>query len=137
MEVNNKIGKLHHMAFVSPDCEKLLKTYQDMLGQGTVENLDSVLPETIFRVLNVNGMKYEFFTPTGEKSFMYQYLQDYPKGGIHHICYAVDNIEEATKDLVNKGYTVSGPMGTATNNNKYQFFQPNDFGNIQIELLQC
>ena len=86
------IGKLNHVAIVVPDLQVAAAIYRDTLGATLSEEID--LPEhgvtTIF--VELPNTKIELLLPLGDDSPIAKFLEKNPSGGIHHICYEVDDI---------------------------------------------
>ncbi|MGB1539984.1 MAG: VOC family protein, partial [Rickettsiales bacterium] len=89
------IGKLNHVAIAVPDLNRAVAQYRDQLGAEVSEALD--LPEhgvtTVF--VNLPNTKIELLYPLGENSPIAGFLAKNPSGGIHHLCYEVENILQA------------------------------------------
>ncbi|MET0092317.1 MAG: methylmalonyl-CoA epimerase, partial [Sedimenticola sp.] len=97
------IGKLNHVAIAVPDLEAGTAIYRDTLGAKVSEPLS--LPEhgvtTVF--VELPNTKIELLHPLGENSPIAKYLEKNPSGGIHHVCYEVDDIEVAAARMKESG----------------------------------
>ena len=88
------IGRLNHIAIAVPDLEEASKIYRDTLGAKVSEPVP--LPEhgvtTVF--VDLPNTKIELIEPLGEQSPISAFIEKHPKGGMHHLCYEVDDIYE-------------------------------------------
>jgi methylmalonyl-CoA/ethylmalonyl-CoA epimerase len=89
------IGRLNHVAIAVPDLAAAAAKYRDTLGAEISAPLP--LPEhgvtTVF--VNLPNSKIELLEPLGENSPIAKFLERNPGGGIHHLCYEVDDIRAA------------------------------------------
>ncbi len=132
------IGKLNHIAIAVPDLELAVKTYQVTLGAAISAPL--ALPEhgvtTVF--INLPNTKIELLHPLGEESPIATFLQRNPAGGMHHICFEVDDIEVAKEHLITEGARLlgGGIPRTGAHNKPVLFLHPKDFMGTLIEIEQ-
>lgn len=132
------IGRLNHVAIVVPDLEAAAATYRDVLGAKVSAAAD--LPDhgvtTVF--VELPNTKIELLHPFGDGSPIASYLERHPSGGMHHVCYEVDDILAARDRLVAEGARVLGD-GEPTNgahDKPVLFLHPKDFQGTLIELEQ-
>lgn len=132
------IGKLNHVAIVVPDLESATATYRDLLGAEVSTPQD--LPEHGVRVVFVelDNTKIELLLPLGESSPVAKFLEKNTNGGMHHLCYEVDDIEAARDKLVNAGARVLGDGNpkTGAHGKPVLFLHPKDFCGTLVELEQ-
>ena len=132
------IGRLNHVAIAVPDLGAASALYRGMLGAKVSEPLD--LPEhgvtTVFVALP--NTKLELLHPLGEGSPIAGFLAKNPAGGIHHLCYEVDDILAARDRLVAEGARVlgDGEPRTGAHGKPVLFLHPKDFCGTLIELEQ-
>lgn len=133
------IGRLNHVAIAVPDIEAAAKIYRNMLG-ATVS--DSVAqPDhgvtTVF--IELPNTKIELLEPLGEDSPIAAFLARNEAGGIHHICYEVDDIALARDRLVKGGARVlgSGEPKIGAHGKPVLFLHPKDFCGTLVELEQA
>ena len=102
------IGALNHVAIAVPSLEAGLKVYQGALGAQVSQPQD--LPEHGVRVVFVTleTTKIELLEAFGENSPLTGFLERNPAGGIHHICYEVEDILAARDQLIKSGLRVLG-----------------------------
>lgn len=132
------IGRLNHVAIVVPDLEAAVATYRDVLGAAVSEAAD--LPDhgvtTVF--VELPNTKIELLHPLGDGSPIASYLDRNPSGGMHHVCYEVDDILAARDRLVAEGARVlgDGEPRTGAHDKPVLFLHPKDFQGTLIELEQ-
>jgi methylmalonyl-CoA/ethylmalonyl-CoA epimerase len=132
------IGRLNHVAIAVPDLDAAVATYRDVLG-GTV-SAPLPLPDhgvtTVF--VELPNTKIELLHPLGDGSPIASYLQRNPSGGIHHVCYEVDDILAARDRLKAEGARVlgDGEPKTGAHDKPVLFLHPKDFHGTLIELEQ-
>ena len=130
------IGKLNHVAIVVPDLLDATNRYRDMLGATVSEPLD--LPEhgvtTVF--VQLPNTKIELLHPLGSDSPIARFLEKNAGGGMHHLCYEVENIIAARDKLLASGVRVlgDGEPKTGAHGKPVLFLHPKDFSATLIEL---
>lgn len=132
------IGRLNHVAIAVPDLEAATTRWRDVLG-ATVSAPQS-LPEHGVTVVFVDSgnTKIELLEPLGAESPIQKYIDRNPDGGMHHMCFEVDDILAARDQLVAEGARVLGD-GTpkiGAHNKPVLFLHPKDFTGTLIELEQ-
>jgi methylmalonyl-CoA/ethylmalonyl-CoA epimerase len=132
------IGKLNHVAIVVPDLTAATSLYRDTLG-ATVSAPVS-LPEhgvtTVF--VELPNTKIELLEPLGSSSPIARFLDKNPSGGLHHLCYEVEDIIAARDKLAATGARVlgNGEPKNGAHNKPVLFLHPKDFCGTLIELEQ-
>lgn len=133
------IGNLNHVAIVVPDLDKAVNTYRHALGAKVSDPND--LPEHGVRVVFVElpNTKIELLLPIGENSPVAKFLERNPDGGMHHICYEVEDILVARDKLVAEGARVlgHGEPKNGAHGKPVLFLHPKDFCGVLVELEQC
>jgi methylmalonyl-CoA/ethylmalonyl-CoA epimerase len=133
------IGRLNHVALAVPDLIAASAYYRDVLG-GDV-SAPHALPEHGVRVVFVAlpNTKIELLEPLGDNSPIASFLAKAPSGGMHHICYEVDDIEAARTQLVAVGARVLGDGKTkiGAHGKPVLFLHPKDSFGTLIELEQA
>lgn len=132
------IGKLNHVAIVVPDLAAASGIYRQTLGADVSEPVD--LPDhgvtTVF--INLPNTKIELLHPLGDNSPVAKFLQNNPSGGMHHVCYEVDDIYAARDKLVKEGARILGspePKNGA-HGKPVLFLHPKDFCGTLVEIEQ-
>jgi methylmalonyl-CoA/ethylmalonyl-CoA epimerase len=131
------LGRLNHVAIAVKDAEKAAKIYGAL---GAEVSPAVPLPEhgviTVF--VTLPNTKIEFIQPLGEASPIAKFLERNPDGGIHHICYEVDDIRAAREALKTAGARVlgDGEPKIGAHGKPVLFLHPKDFSGTLIELEQ-
>jgi methylmalonyl-CoA/ethylmalonyl-CoA epimerase len=132
------IVNLNHVAIVVPNLDKAVDTYRYALGAKTSEPKD--LPEHGVRVVFVElaNTKIELLLPIGVSSPVAKFLERNPDGGMHHICYEVDDLLAARDKLVAEGARVlgQGEPKIGAHGKPVLFLHPKDFCGTLVELEQ-
>jgi methylmalonyl-CoA/ethylmalonyl-CoA epimerase len=133
------IGRLNHVAIATSDIAAAAKIYRDTLGakvSAPVAQPDHGVT-TIF--VELPNTKIELLEPLGEDSPIAKFLQKNPAGGIHHVCYEVDDIIAARDRMRAAGATVTGTgePRIGAHGKPVIFLHPKDFIGTLIELEQA
>jgi methylmalonyl-CoA/ethylmalonyl-CoA epimerase len=133
------IGRLNHVAIAVSDLDAASRRYRELLG---VEVSAPVAqPEhgvtTVF--ITLPNSKIELIAPLGDASPIANFLARQPDGGIHHVCYEVDDIGAARDRLQAKGARVlgDGKPTIGAHGKPVLFLHPKDFCGTLIELEQA
>ncbi len=133
------IGKLNHVAIAVPDLGAAAAVYRDTLGARVSEA--EALPEHGVTVVFVDlgNTRVELMAPLGEDSPIAGFLEKNPSGGMHHVCYEVDDILKARDKLKHQGVRVlgDGEPKTGAHGKPVLFLHPKDFAGTLIELEQA
>ncbi len=133
------IGRLNHVAIAVPDLEAAAAQYRGALGArvGAVQDEPDHGVRVIF--IELPNTKIELLHPLGEGSPIAGFLEKNPSGGIHHICYEVDDILAARDKLQAEGTRVlgSGEPKIGAHGKPVLFLHPKDFTGTLIELEQA
>ena len=128
------IGKLNHIAIVVPDLEAASALYRDTLGAQVSAATD--VPEhgvtTVF--VTLPNTKIELLHPLGDQSPIANFLTKNPAGGMHHLCYEVEDIKAAAAKLKADGARALGEIKTGAHGKPVLFLHPKDFCGTLIEL---
>ncbi|MBB3998058.1 methylmalonyl-CoA epimerase [Aureimonas pseudogalii] len=130
------IGCLNHVAIAVPDLTRGIAFYRDILG-ATVSGVQP-LPEHGVSVAFVllDNSRIELVTPLGEASPLADFLLRQPTGGLHHVCYEVDDLDAALVQLVERGIRIlgDGRPKTGAHGLPVVFLHPKDCGGTLIEI---
>ena len=133
------LGRLNHVAIAVPDLAAAAAIYRDTLGASVSET--QALPEHGVTVVfvNVGNTKIELLEPLGENSPIAAFLDKNPSGGMHHLCYEVDDILAARDRLRASGARVlcDGNPKTGAHGKPVLFLHPKDFTGTLVELEQA
>lgn len=132
------IGRLNHVAIVVPDLAVAAETYRTTLGATVSAPLD--LPDhgvtTVF--VELPNTKIELLHPFGEGSTIAKFLSNNPSGGIHHVCYEVEDIIGARDKLKADGLRVlgDGEPKIGAHGKPVLFLHPKDLFGTLVEIEQ-
>ncbi len=133
------IGKLNHVAIVVPDLTAATAVYRDTLGAkvSAATPLPAHGVTTVF--VSLPNTKIELLEPLGDDSPIAAFLARNPSGGMHHLCYEVDDIRAARDRLVAAGARVlgNGEPKNGAHDRPVLFLHPKDFCGTLIELEQA
>jgi methylmalonyl-CoA/ethylmalonyl-CoA epimerase len=133
------IGRLNHVAIAVRDLAASISVYRDTLGAKVSDVL--LQPEHGVRVVFIElpNTKIELLEPMGEGSPIAKFLERNADGGIHHICYEVDDIISARDKLLAQGARVlgTGEPRTGAHGKPVLFLHPKDFCGTLVELEQA
>lgn len=133
------IGRLNHVAIAVPDIEKAARVYRETLGAGVSDAVPQ--PEhgvtTVFILLP--NTKIELLEPLGANSPIAKFLERNPDGGMHHLCYEVDDIIAARDQLKRQGARVlgDGEPRIGAHGKPVLFLHPKDFFGTLVEIEQA
>ena len=132
------IGKLNHVAIAVPDLDQAVRVYRDVLGAEI--SAPHELPEhgvtAVF--VNLNNTSIELMQPLGDASPIRKFLENHTKGGLHHVCYEVEDIFAARDQLIGEGMAIigDGEPYIGAHDKLVIFLHPKDFLGTLIELEQ-
>jgi methylmalonyl-CoA/ethylmalonyl-CoA epimerase len=133
------IGRLNHVAIAVRDIAKAAAVYRETLGA----EVSAQVPQpdhgvtTVF--ITLPNTKIELLEPLGADSPIAKFLERNPDGGIHHLCYEVDDIIAARDQLKAKGARVlgSGEPRIGAHGKSVLFLHPKDFCGTLVEIEQA
>ncbi|MGV2978802.1 methylmalonyl-CoA epimerase [Camelimonas sp. ID_303_24] len=132
------IGRLNHVAIAVKDIEAATRVYKETLGATVSAKVPQ--PEhgvyTVF--VELPNTKIELLEPLGDDSTIQKFVDKNPDGGIHHVCYEVEDIIAARDQLVAKGARVlgGGEPKIGAHGKPVLFLHPKDFCGTLVELEQ-
>jgi len=130
------IGRINHIAIAVPDLECAAKFYAEVFGATVSPPVP--MPEhgvtTVF--VKLPNAKIELLQPLGDQSPIIGFLQRNQAGGIHHVCYEVEDIYAARDKLNDNGLTVigDGEPRIGAHNKPVLFLHPQDCFGTLVEL---
>ncbi|HWW46813.1 MAG TPA: methylmalonyl-CoA epimerase [Xanthobacteraceae bacterium] len=133
------LGRLNHVAIAVRDAKQAAKIYGVAFGaeiSGAVPLLEHGVT-TVFATLP--NTKIEFIEPLGDASPIAKFIERNPDGGIHHVCYEVDDIIATRDRLVEEGARVlgDGQPKIGAHGKPVLFLHPKDFSGALVEIEQA
>ena len=132
------IGRLNHVAIAVPDLEVAADQYRTALGATVGAPQDEPDHGVTVIIIELPNTKIELLYPLGEDSPINGFLEKNPAGGIHHVCYEVEDIIAARDHLKENGARVlgSGEPKIGAHGKPVLFLHPKDFNGCLVELEQ-
>lgn len=133
------IGRLNHVAIAVPDLAAATALYRDTLGAKVSEPQAEPDHGVTVVFIELPNTKVELLEPLGDGSPIQNFLDKQPSGGIHHICYEVDDILVARDKLKDEGARVlgSGEPKIGAHGKPVLFLHPKDFNGTLVELEEA
>ena len=134
------LGRLNHVAIAVPDIDKAAEVYRSTFVMGAKVSGRVAQPDhgvtTVF--VELPNTKIELLEPLGDNSPIANFLKKNPSGGIHHVCYEVEDIMAARDQMIAKGATITGTgqPKIGAHGKPVIFMHPKDFNGTLIELEQ-
>lgn len=132
------IGRLNHVAIAVKDLAAATALYRDTLGARVSQPLPQPEHGVTVVFVELPNTKIELLEPLGEGSPVAKFLERNADGGIHHICYEVDDILAARDRLKEQGARVlgTGEPRIGAHGKPVLFLHPKDFNGCLVELEQ-
>lgn len=133
------IGRLNHVAIAVPDLAAATALYRDTLGARVSQAMPQPKHGVTVVFVELPNTKIELLHPLGDASPIASFLERNPSGGIHHVCYEVDDILAARDHLKARGARVlgNGEPKIGAHDKPVLFLHPKDFVGTLIELEQA
>ena len=130
-----QITKINHVAIVVSDIDGALSFWRDALGLDLhhVEDVPSQKSQVAF--LPLGESEVELVRPTSDDSGVAKFLAE-RGGGMHHLCFEVDDIDGMLENLKAKGVRLIGEGATQLEGRKVAFVHPKSAGGVLVELYQ-
>ena len=110
-----KLGRLNHIGVATPSIEESISYYRDVMGAGRIRDP---------------------FEPLGEDSPIHGFLAKNPAGGQHHLCYEVEDIDEARSWFEGLGKRILGPTRIGAHGSPIFFLHPKDMMGQLTEIME-
>jgi methylmalonyl-CoA/ethylmalonyl-CoA epimerase len=133
------IGRLNHVAIAVPDLAAATATYRDTLGAEVSAPLAQPEHGVTVVFVTLANSKVELLEPLGPASPIAAFLERHPAGGVHHLCFEVDDIVAARERLAAAGARVlgDGEPKLGAHGKPVIFLHPKDFCGTLVELEQA
>ena len=132
------IGRLNHVGVATPSIEASVRMYREMLGATDFSETFAMQEQGVWVCfVNLPNSQIELIEPIDETSPVAAFLGKNPRGGQHHVCFEVPDIEAARDDMVAKGATVlnDGKPRIGAHGVPVIFVHPKDMGGVLVELM--
>jgi methylmalonyl-CoA/ethylmalonyl-CoA epimerase len=132
------IGRLNHVAIAVPDLAAASRLYAETLGAKVSAPMAQPAHGVTVVFVELPNTKIELLEPLGENSPIQAFLDRNPSGGMHHVCYEVDDIYAARDRLKGQGVRVlgDGEPKIGAHDKPVLFLHPKDFAGTLVELEQ-
>jgi methylmalonyl-CoA/ethylmalonyl-CoA epimerase len=132
------LGRLNHVAIVVPDLAAATALYRDTMGATVSEAVDQPAHGVTTVFIELPNTKIELLHPLGENSPVATFLAKNPSGGMHHVCYEVEDIEAAVAQVTAGGMRVlgDGKPRIGAHGKPVVFLHPKDACGTLVELEQ-
>ena len=140
-----KLGRLNHIGVATPSIADSVAYYREVMGATSIARKPFDLPEQGVKVCFVdtpgqndgtNGTQIELIEPLGPDSTLTGFLAKNPAGGQHHLCYEVENIEEARAWFEGLGKRILGPTRIGAHGTPIFFLHPKDMMGQLTEIME-
>ena len=131
------IGPLNHVGIAVPSIEVAAKVYKNLYGVVNITEPGELLAQGVrFCFVNLPNSQIELIEPLGENSPIDNFLVKNPKGGQHHVCFEVDDVHLAKKEMEEKGAKVLNEPRIGAHGTLVIFVHPKDSSGVLIELME-
>ncbi len=133
------IGRFNHVAIAVPDLAAATAIYRETLGAEVSAPLAQPEHGVTVVFVTLPNAKVELLEPLGADSPIAGFLERNPAGGVHHLCFEVDDIIAARDRLKGTGARVlgTGEPRIGAHGKPVIFLHPKDFCGTLIELEQA
>ena len=131
------IGPLNHVGIAVPSIETAAKIYKNLYGVVNITEPGELPAQgVLFCFVNLPNSQIELIEPLGENSPIDNFLVKNPKGGQHHVCFEVDDVHIAKKEMEKKGAKVLNEPRIGAHGTLVIFVHPKDSSGVLIELME-
>ncbi len=133
------IGRLNHIAIAVTDLDAAIATYRNTLGALVSDPVDEPDHGVTVVFVELPNTKIELLSPLGDASPIAGFLEKNPSGGMHHVCYEVEDIMAARDQMVEQGARIlgDGKPKTGAHGKPVLFLHPKDMCGTLVELEQA
>jgi methylmalonyl-CoA/ethylmalonyl-CoA epimerase len=133
------IGRLNHIAIAVPDLAKASELYRTVMGAKVSAPKAQPAHGVTVVFVELPNTKIELITPLGDASPIQKFVDKNPGGGVHHVCYEVDDIIAARDRLKTQGAKVlgDGEPRPGAHGKPVLFLSPKDFCGTLVEIEQA
>ncbi|QZD95699.1 methylmalonyl-CoA epimerase [Qipengyuania gelatinilytica] len=138
-----KLGRLNHIGVATPSIEESIRYYRDVMGATSFHkpfDLEAQGVKVCFVDTpgenGTNGTQIELIEPLGPDSPIAKFLEKNPAGGQHHVCYEVEDTEDARKWFEDMGKRILGPTRIGAHGTPIFFLHPKDMMGQLTEIME-
>jgi len=138
-----KLGRLNHIGVATPSIEESRRYYRDVMGATKIRepfDLEAQGVKVSFVDTpgenGTHGTQIELIEPLGPDSPIANFLEKNPAGGQHHVCYEVEDIEDARKWFEDMGKRILGPTRIGAHGTPIFFLHPKDMMGRLTEIME-
>ena len=130
--------KLSHVSIIVPDLKAAIEAMRDFHGLASGPIKENLQQGVRLAYIDLDNGKIELMQPLTTDSPVGKFLARHPGGGLHHLCFGVDQVAAETESLTKKGLRVLGDGKVAYNvhGQRIAFVHPTDFFGALLELEQ-
>lgn len=127
---------VNHIAIATPDLDSAIATYRNQFQAEVSDPVIQAEHGVRIAFVSLNNTKIELMESYGENSPIQKFLDKNPSGGVHHICYGVDNIQKASETLLGQGTHLlgNGEAKIGAHGKPVIFLHPKSCNGVLIEL---
>ncbi len=135
--LSRHVSHIDHLGIAVSSLSEAIKTYEVLLG-GAVDHLEDVEDQRVKTAFfKVGESAFELLEATDEQSPIARFLKKNPRGGIHHVCVGVDDIEAVLREYKEAGIKLIDQEPRRGAHNKWvAFIHPIATGGVLLELSQ-
>lgn len=131
------VGPLNHVGVAVPDIDAAIDMYRSVFGCTDITAPTDLLAQGVtYAFVNLPSGQVELIQPLGDSSPIVKFLERNPKGGQHHLCFEVEDIEAACIVMAERGMRVLGAPRIGAHGTPVVFLHPGDAGGVLIELME-
>ena len=136
-KIKKHVSHIDHLGIAVPNLSEAIKTYEILLG-GSVDHTEEVVDQKVRTAFfQVGESAFELLEASHESSPIARFLKKNPRGGIHHVCVAVDDIEAVLQKYKEAGVRLIDAEPRRGAHNKWvAFVHPAGTGGVLLELSQ-
>ena len=132
-----KIGPLNHVGVAVPDIEAAMENYRTLYGVTDITVPFDMLAQGVkVCFVNLPNSQIELIEPLDEHSPIHNFIEKNPRGGQHHICFEVEDINQAVTEMKTRGATVLGEPRIGAHGTMIVFIHPKNSNGVLVELME-
>ena len=131
------LGPLNHVGIAVPSIDAAAEVYKNLYGVVDITDPGELPAQGVrFCFVNLPNSQIELIEPLGENSPIDNFLIKNPKGGQHHVCFEVNDVHLAKKEMEEKGSKVLNEPRIGAHGTLVIFVHPKDSSGVLIELME-